>query len=425
MSRTTRVMCVVGAIAAGAAAAAAAHLRFRGAPPVSEAVRLAPSIGMPGAPPTSPDGLRERIADMEDRLQSRPNDAAAAMLLSDALLRQARATNDGRPANRAATVLGAVLKDDPGQYDALRLIGAVYLSQHRFRNAFDAARRARDLRPDDAWNYGVMGDALVELGEYDRAFEAFDTMVSMRPGADGYARISYARELRGDLAGALDVMELAASATSPHDAEAKAWYMAQTGELYLRMGRIADAERAYRHAAFFYPNYPHAIIGLGKAKAARGEHDAALQIYVDQLRRTPTLDLAARIGDILADQGAAAESERYYQLAEALAGPPPAQTEASFALFLADHDRKLADALSIAETVAATRHDIVTDDAVAWALFKVNRVDEAFGWSKRALRTGTRDERILAHAAAIRGALNQHRLGSERSVSESAPHPSR
>src|SRR5581483_638970 len=154
-------------------------------------------------------------------LRQHPDDVGAAALLADALLRQARATSDGRPANRAADVLSAVLKEHPAQYDALRMLGAIQLSRHRFRDALASARRARDMRPEDAWNYGVMGDALLELGEYDAAFDAFDRMSSLRPTADAYARISYARELRGDLDGALEAMRLAESATSAHDLEAK------------------------------------------------------------------------------------------------------------------------------------------------------------------------------------------------------------
>jgi hypothetical protein len=143
--------------------------------------------------------------------------------------------------------------------------------------------------------------------------------------------------------------------------------------------------------------------------AARGEDEAALAIYRDQLARTPTLDLAGRIGDLLAARGSREESERYYQLAEDLAGPPLAQTEANLAIFLADHNRRLGDALTIAQTVAAVRHDIQTDDALAWTLFKVGRVDEALAASHRALRTGTRDERILVHAEAIRARVENPR----------------
>jgi tetratricopeptide (TPR) repeat protein len=233
-------------------------------------------------------------------------------------------------------------------------------------------------------------------------------MMAKRPSAAAYARVAYARELRGNLEGALQAMQLAADATPPQDPEAQAWYMAQLGELSLRMGRLDDADRDYRRAAFLFPRYPHAVIGLGKVKGARGDRDGALTIYRDQMKRTPTLDLAARVGDLYAEVGNAAESERYYQLAEDLAGPGAAQTEAHLALFLADHDRKLPEAVKIGEAVAAMRQDIFTEDAVAWAYYKVGRLDEALAASTRALRTGTRDERILSRAALIRAASVHH-----------------
>jgi tetratricopeptide (TPR) repeat protein len=409
MLASRRTVWAIAAVMAASAAAVAPHLSWRvGVPPRgAEPGRIAPAIGMPGAPPTSAEGLRQRILETESRLREHPGESGTAILLADALLRQSRVTTDGRPANRAAEVLGVVLRDDPGQYDALRLLGAVQLSRHRFRDALEVARRARDERPGDAWNYGVMGDALLELGEYDQAFDAFDRMVTMRPSADAYARVSYARELRGDLEGALAVMLMAAEATTAHDLEAKAWYTAHTGELLLRVGRLDEAERAYRRAAYLFPRYPYAIVGLGKAAVARGDCDGALDIFLTQFRRTPTLDLAARVGDLYAARGNTTEAEHYYQVAEELAGPGIAQTDGALALFLAERNRKLPDAARIAQGVAATRNDIFTDDALAWALYKNGRISEAYVASQRAMRTGTRDARILEHAATIRSRI-QH-----------------
>jgi pentatricopeptide repeat protein len=401
---SSRLFWVVVAGLIGVVAAATSHLIRHKSVHRQTAINVGPAVGMPGAPPTSASGLQERISDMEKRLRDQPGDVGAAVLLADALLRQARATNDGRPTSRASEVLKTVLTEDPVQYDALRMLGAIDLSQHHFRDALAVARRATDIRPDDAWNYGVMGDALVELGEYDKAFEMFDKMMALRPSPTAYARVSYARELRGDLQGALQAMELAAKSTPPQDLEAQAWYAAHIGELYLRMGMFDEADRAYRQALFVYPAYPHAVIGQGKLKVARGDRAGALALYLDQMKRTPTLDLAARIGDLYAEAGNREESERYYQLAEDLAGPPIAQTEANLALFLADHDRKLDEAVKIAEAVAATRQDIFTEDALAWTYFKVGRLDEAVAASARALRTGSRDGGVLSRAEKIRAA---------------------
>jgi tetratricopeptide (TPR) repeat protein len=395
---------VIATIAVGAVAAVIPHLVGGG--PVREGapVTMGPAVGMPGAPPTSSSGLSQRVSEMEARLRAQPGDVAAAVLLADALLRQARAANDVRAAGRAGEVLKGVLNENPAQYEALRLLGAIDLSQHRFRDALEVARRARDLRPDDAWNYGVMGDAQIELGDYEQAYDAFEKMMALRPSAAAYARVAYARELRGDVTGALQAMQMAAQATAPQDPEAQAWYAAQTGELNLKLGRIEDAERDFRYGTFVFPRYPLAMIGQGKVKAAHGDFDGALTIYLDQLTRTPTLDLAARVGDLYARRGDAAQAERYYQMAEDVAGPGMVQTEGNLALFLADHDRKLPDAVTIAEAVSKTRRDIFTEDALAWAYYKAGRLDDALAASQLALRTGTRDEVLLSRAARIRTA---------------------
>jgi tetratricopeptide (TPR) repeat protein len=341
---------------------------------------------------------------MERQLSAAPGDLRASVLLSDALLRQARASGDGRPAGRAAAVLERALQNNPGSYDGLRLLGAVNLSLHRFARARDVGARARDMRPDDAWNYGVIGDAQLELGDYDEAFASFDRMMQLRPGPAAYARIAYAREIRGDLDGAFAAMQLASAATPPQDPEAQAWYATQAGELQLKLGHPADAEREFRRALFAFTHYPLAEVGAGKARLALGDAAGALAIFLDEMRRAPTLDLSARIGDLYLANGRSADAEHYYAVAEDLAGPPPSLTEATLALFLAEHGRKLTQAVALAEHIAAMRHDIATNHALAWAYYKIGRIEDAKNAIERALRTGSRDADLLSHAAAIRAA---------------------
>lgn len=391
------------AIFAGGLAIAALPRAFspRAIVSADASVPMDPGVGMPGGPPTSADGLSARVADMEARLQKQPNDLAASVLLADALLRMSRATNDSRPAGRAADVLARALTENPGAYDALRLRGAIELSLHRFREAREVGQQARDMRPDDAWNYGVIGDAAIELGDYDEAFKNFDTMMDLRPTAAAYARVAYARELTGNLAGAEEAMQAALASAPVQDPEARAWYSTQLGELHLKRGDLQVAERAFRQAQFFYPHYPLASVGLGKVLVASHDDDGALDLFVEQLARTPTLDLAARIGDLHSRAGRADRAEHYYKLAEDLAGPAPAQTEANLALFLAERGRRLPDAVELAENVARVRHDINTEHALAWAYFRVGRIEDADKAMVRALRTGSRDETLLAHAAAI------------------------
>src|SRR6185295_698927 len=187
-------------------------------------------------PSTSRESLDEQISRLELRIASRPDDVTAAVQLSEALLRQTRVTGNAGLSGRVAQLLKRAADADPGSYEVSRMLGSLHLSQHRFRQALEVAERCRAIRPSDPVNYGVIGDAHLELGEYDEAFDAFDRMMQLRPSASSYARVGYARELQGNLDGALEAMKLAAAATSAVDLEALAWTHSQVGELYLKMG---------------------------------------------------------------------------------------------------------------------------------------------------------------------------------------------
>ena len=360
-------------------------------------------IGSPGAPTTSRDQLERRVAEMEARLRVHPDDSGAALLLVDALLRQARVTGNTAFTARAEQALTRVLHDDPASYDANRLLASLYLSEHRFEEAIRVAGRNRDARPYDPINYGVIGDGHLELGRYDEAFAAFDRMMALRPGAPSYARVAYARELQGDLPGAIEAMTLAAGATSPADPEALAWVQAQVGDLQLQQGRVREAKAAYAAASQAFPGHPFAVMGYANAIAAEGDLAGALALLQRLAATSPTTDLAARTGDLLRRLGRDEEAERQYAAAEA--GWRAAREPKQLARFLADHDRRIAEAVTIAESAAVHRRDIFTDDALAWAYFKAGRIGEAKIAIGRALRTGSKDPAIRAHAAAIRAAV--------------------
>src|SRR6185369_3856510 len=104
---------------------------------------------------------------------------------------------------RAEEVARAALRLSPGDEPVQRVLGAVLLSRHRFAEASAEAERLSVRRPKDAALQGIIGYGRVELGDYDEGFAAFDRMIALRPDATSYARVSYARELQGDLRGAL------------------------------------------------------------------------------------------------------------------------------------------------------------------------------------------------------------------------------
>jgi tetratricopeptide (TPR) repeat protein len=361
---------------------------------------------------TSRAGLDETIATGRARLTDDPSDAPAAVALADALLRKARVSSDAAAAIEAERVLRDLLTRVPGEYSALKLLGAVYLSQHRFRDAIDAATRARAVRADDAWNDGVIGDAYLELGEYERAFDAFDAMVKRRPDAASYARVAYALELQGRLPDALAQMRRAAEATGAHDPESLAWHYAQLGNLHFQIGDLDAAAREYARADYAFPRHPYARAGLARVAAARGDLATALARYRELFAGAPTPELAAAIGDVLSAQGDAAAAAAMYERAEALERDGWKSEEpqpAALARLLAERGLDRDEAVRLAVQAAAERSDIATMDALAWAYYQAGRFEEARAASARARRTGTADRRILYHAAAIERALGNDR----------------
>lgn len=360
------------------------------------------SIRERSAPTTSLAGLERTVVDMERRVSANPDDAEAAVRLADTLMRQSRATGDAGLVARAEAVLLGARGVEATRYDVEQMLGSVYLSLHKFRAAIEAAERCRRMRPDDPVNAGILGDAHLELGEYDTAFKAFDEMMRLRPNAASYARVSYARELQGDLPGAVAAMRLAAEAVGGSDLEAIAWHHAQLGELYLQLGDPAQARHAFGVALAAFPEHPLALFGSAKAMVAAGDTAGAVALLKDLATRQSNPDVHALLGELLESSGEHAEASRHYTLAEA-AWRSDASEPRHLARFLATRGRAL-EAVAVAERAAISRQDIYTDDALAWAYHKAGRHDDAERAIARALRTGSRHPDILAHAAAIRGA---------------------
>lgn len=354
---------------------------------------------------TSRAELSATVADMTARLAAHPADALAVVRLSEALLRLQRVNNDSRAVITGEAHLRRFLETRPKHYEARRMLAAVLLSQHRFGEAIAEANRARAADPRDAWNYGVIGDGYLELGDYQRAFEAFDRMGQLTPGPSAYARTSYALEIKGDLDGAFEFMRMAADGTSPNDPESQAWHFSQLGDLLMQLGRIGEARVAFERAAATFPNHPLALGGLARLKIVNGEWSAARLLLQSELAKAATPDLAITIGDLseaLGDHAAAASYFRVAEQIERAAWESGQRQPQALAKFFAEHHRDIPEAVRLAEEAAQSRRDIFTMDTLALAYLKAGRLVEARRAADQALRTGSRDARVLWHAAEIR-----------------------
>lgn len=349
------------------------------------------------------------IASGQERVKADPKDYEGFAQLGVAYLQKARESNDPTFYGQAEDALKKALAIKADYYDALSALGVLDLARHDFRQALDWGMRAQAVAPNSAYAYGVVGDAHVELGNYDEAVDAFQKMVDLRPNLGSYSRVSYARELHGDIPGAIEAMEQAIQAGSPA-AENTAWCRVQLGNLYLNSNQPDKAEKSYEAALHSYPNYLHAQAGLAQLRWAQGRTDEAASLLKQSVEGVPLPQYLTALGDLYAAKGdGAAAKEQYdlvlyiYQVFEA----GGVNVDLEKAAFLADHDLQVTEAVAMAERAAATRQDVNTQDTLAWALYKAGRYEEALAAQGKAMRLGTQNPLFYYHLGMIQSKLGK------------------
>jgi len=319
------------------------------------------------------------------------------------LQQQARATGNPALYPRVERELRTALELEPANATALRGLAALAASRHRFAESLEHAERAQRLEPQIAAAYGLIGDANLELGRYSNAFAAFERMARLKPSTSAYTRVSYARELLGDLDGAIEAMELAIDA-SIGVAEPSAWTRTLLANLLLSQRRMAEAESRYREALAFVPGYPAALAGLAEIRAGAGDLAAAAALYRRAAAEAPVPQFAAALGDVLEQLGRRADAERAWRRAERLERLFAANGGRNLletAEFDLDHDRNIRSTLERARRGRAERPSVEGDHVLAWALYKNDRCAEARPGSLRSLRLGTLDVDGLYHHSLI------------------------
>ncbi len=278
-------------------------------------------------------------------------------------------------------------------------LGTLALIRHDFRGALALGRRARRLAPFAARPYGVVGDALVELGRYREAFATFDRMASLKPSLASYARVAYARELRGDRAGAAAAMRLALDAAGGSP-EPTAWAHVELAKLALGDGRVGLAQRHARAALAIFPGYAPAFEQLARVEAAQGLLAAAVATARRAVAAVPLPQYVALLGDLLERQGRPAEAARQRATVAAidrLLAANGLRVDLESAVYRADHAIEPEATVRLARAARAARPSVYGDDALGWALARAGRCAEAGRWLDRALRLGTRDALLSFH----------------------------
>jgi tetratricopeptide (TPR) repeat protein len=377
--------------------------------PSEPAARALPSGPRPG------DSTDARIGKLQATVRALPRRADGYTLLAGAYLQKVRETGDASFYQRAGTAIDRALQLAPGDPAALTQHGALALARHDFRAGLSDARRARAQAPQVNKPFGVLVDALVELGRYDEAGRALQQMVDRRPDLAAYARVSYFRELHGDLTGAIRAMRLAVSAGGDVP-ENEAYVRALLGGLELQRGRVGAAEHAYRAALQAVPGYVPGEAGLAKVDVARGDLAAAIRRLRGVVARLPLPEHVVALAEAERAAGRRGAARRDLGLAGAeqrLLARSGVNTDVEAALFEADHGSP-SRAVALARRALETAPSVRSADALGWALTRAGRARAALPWAAKALRLGSRDPSFLLHAGLAARDAGKRELAARR-----------
>lgn len=370
----------------------------------------------------------QRIAEIQKELEKTPDSPDLLARLAAQFVQKFRETFDGSYLARAEASCDKALKKDPDHYPTLSLRPAIYNIQHRFIEAREGAKRAIDLNPTDTANHARLGDALMELGEYEQAEESYLLLSLRAPKTVWLPRTARLAELRGQVDQAQKLLEANVEQLedSPY-AEHRAWAHVQLGNLHLNQGRAPIAEKQYAAALEALPDFAMALTGMAQTKAALGRFDEAIEWYRRSVGIAPLHDSVVGLGDLYFHLGRQDEADQLFALVatvEKLNRAAGVLPDTPSILHQLDRDKNLPEALNLAREQAKHRKDIRTFDALAWAEYKNKNHAQALEAIKQAMRLGTRDPLLFFHHAKILHALmrDEEALASLATVMEINPH---
>jgi tetratricopeptide (TPR) repeat protein len=356
--------------------------------------------------------LDRRLAGLQAAVKSNPEKLDAWILLGRAWVQKARQANDSSLYRNANACADIALELEPNNPLALNLQGMVLMNDHRFAEARDLAQKILARDPDDVMALGTLADAELELGDFEGAVKATQRMVDLKPNLPSYARAAHLRWLEGDLKSSIEIIRHAIDAGGDqHDREPLAWVLVEAAKMFHHQGDYAGAIAGYDQALAVFPDYAPAMAWKARALLALDRPEEARALAARSYGESALAETAWTWGDAAAAAGKSEEAAAAYARVVQLGKQGERR---ALALFWASRNEETEQAIALAKQELASRGDIHTWDAYAWALYRGGRIAEAKEAIEKATRLGTKDARLLFHLGAIMMAAGDEEAGRKK-----------
>lgn len=358
----------------------------------------------PGAGDTTLDKqiLREQ-ADIRRVGQPAETRLAAVERLGWLFVAQAAAQDD-EGSNKLAEQCAAVIDaEQPGSPSAKLLRGHVLHQFHRFKEAEMLARELVAVRRMP-YDFGLLGDSLMEQGRLQEAVPAYQTMIDLKPGFESFVRAAHVRWLKGDLPGARAMMDEVLGMIHPRETATVAWAEGRVALYELQGGNLPAARQHAEAALQAKASDAPAHLVLARVLSFEGKEDEALEHYRAAAKTRPLPEFLWALADHLEARGLTAEAVPVEQTLRQTGRRADPRTLSLYLATTRQSAGDAAEALQLAQAETQVRQDVFTWDALAWSQFAAGQVPVAQESMRHALAEGTREGRFFVHAAVIAAA---------------------
>jgi tetratricopeptide (TPR) repeat protein len=363
----------------------------------------------------------------QEQIAKEPKSAEGYNGLAKALVRRGRETGDPdfyRQAERAAE---DSFRAAPDNFEGYKARAGILLARRDDAAALELAAKLNKQIPDDVQVWGMISEACLELGDYDRAEYAAQWMLRLRRGnLPGMTRGALLRVVFGDTEGALDWLTSVFKLSNATELEDRAWLLTHIARIRLETGKLELADQILIQALQIFPEYYFTLDALAETRSAEGKYSESVDLLRRAQKAAPHPRRLFAMAAALKQAGNAAEADRTFAEFErqALAiADQPDNANRELMYYYADYAHKPADAVRVGRKEIARRQDVRTLDAYGWALYSAGQYAEARAELEKALKPGIRVAQFFEHAAQIAGKLKDQAAAAkfERQARELRP----
>ena len=351
---------------------------------------------------------QEKMAELKQKISKKPEDTKLRLQAATIFIAEQRITGEHHFYYTAIEkILNGVLSLDPNNFEAKVYKASLRMSQHQFADAKKIAEEALAINPNNAYVYGILVDANVELGNYDEAVKVSDKMQTIKPSLESYSRASYLREIYGDNNGAIDAMKLAVVA-GLQGSEPQSWSRNILGDLYFRNGKMAEAEAAYTENLVMRPSYAPSMAGLAKIELQKKNYARALALLDSATAIMQDNSFEEQKAEVYAAMGDTKKAQEKYNDVQKLLRDDAATPGHSVSLELAQSFTKT-NQWDSAYKYAMMEYNvrpknIDVNKELAWIAYNKKEIPQAKEYLKTAMSTGSKNPELLKRAGMINNA---------------------